>query len=165
NGNEQWYAGDGNTFFWSGACGNFTPASGPPPGAAVLGVQRRPDGTILPLSEGELNATDGQLDYTEGFGGRIKLKPAWGQAHIADFPVPSLSPIGAGTLTLNKKAAASFQRAFKAVDDAGLTARIIKSDGTFVPRHKGWDPTRGISSHSWGVTIDINAPWNPYGHD
>jgi hypothetical protein len=65
-------------------------------------------------------------------------------------------------LTLNKKAAASFTRVFKAIDEAGMTVRILTCDGTWVPRHKGWDRNRGISSHSWGVTIDINARWNPY---
>jgi hypothetical protein len=30
-------------------------------------------------------------------------------------------------------------------------------DGTFVTRHVNWDPSRGLSNHSWGTAIDINA--------
>jgi hypothetical protein len=35
--------------------------------------------------------------------------------------------------------------------------------GTYVPRHMGWTVGRPLSSHSWGVAIDINVDWNPYG--
>lgn len=35
--------------------------------------------------------------------------------------------------------------------------------GLWVPRHKGWNPARGLSSHSWAIAIDLNAPWNGYG--
>ena len=27
----------------------------------------------------------------------------------------------------------------------------------------GWDPSRGLSTHSWGAAIDLNVPWNGYG--
>ena len=115
------------------------------------------------MSEEELNATFGRLDYREGTGGRIILTPAWISQHIHDAAIPSLAAIGAATLQLNRTASPSFVRAFQAIADAGLSERILTSDGTWVPRHKGWDRNRGISSHSWGVTIDINARWNPYG--
>ncbi len=36
-------------------------------------------------------------------------------------------------------------------------------DGCWVPRHKTWDNTRGLSRHSWGIAIDLNAKDNPYG--
>ena len=50
-----------------------------------------------------------------------------------------------------------------AIQAAGLGSKLLSCDGTFVTRHKGHDPTRGLSSHSWGVSMDINAKWNAYG--
>ena len=44
NGNAQWYAGDSNTFFWSGACSDFQPGQPTAPPAGI-GVHRRPTGT------------------------------------------------------------------------------------------------------------------------
>lgn len=34
-------------------------------------------------------------------------------------------------------------------------------DGCFVPRHKGWNPKRGLSLHTWGIAVDLNAADNP----
>jgi hypothetical protein len=36
-------------------------------------------------------------------------------------------------------------------------------EGCYVPRHKTWNPKRGLSRHSWGIAVDFNAKWNPYG--
>jgi hypothetical protein len=61
------------------------------------------------------------------------------------------------------KAQGPFQRVFKAIADAGLDDQIRTCAGTFVPRHKGRNPARGLSVHSWGIAIDLNAQWNAYG--
>ncbi|NLG32427.1 MAG: M15 family metallopeptidase, partial [Syntrophomonadaceae bacterium] len=35
---------------------------------------------------------------------------------------------------------------------------LIESiDGTFVTRHVNWNSSKGLSNHSWGIAIDINA--------
>jgi hypothetical protein len=161
--NDQWYAGDAGTFFWSGACSDFQSAATEP--APGMKVHKRPNGTVLPLSDADLAAVFGKFAYTEGAGGRIRPDPAWVAANIVNAPVPSLAAIGHPQIELHMKAAAIFARIFAAIEAAGLTGRILTFDGTYVPRHKGWNPHRGLSSHSWGVTIDLNARWNPYQTD
>ena len=162
-GNDQWYAGDGGSFFWSGACSDFS--TGEPLSVTAIAprVRRRPNGTILPLPEADLDAVFGKLTYTEGHGGRINLARAWIDANIGVARTPSLDRIGQPTLEVHKKAIGAFERVFKAIADAGMISRILTYDGLFVPRHKGWNPNRGLSSHSWGIAIDLNARWNGYG--
>ena len=41
--------------------------------------------------------------------------------------------------------------------------RILTCGETFVAPHKGWDPARSLSSHSWGIAIDLNVAWDRYG--
>ena len=161
-GNDQWYAGDGGSFFWSGACSDFS--TGEPLSVAAIAprVRRRPNGTILPLPETDLDAVFGKLTYTEGHGGRINLARAWIDANIGVARTP-LDRISQPTLEVHKKAIGAFERVFKAIADAGMISRILTYDGLFVPRHKGWNPNRGLSSHSWGIAIDLNARWNGYG--
>ncbi|SDB16592.1 M15 family metallopeptidase [Bauldia litoralis] len=160
-GNDQWYAGPGRTFFWSGACSDFREGDEPPP--ATLKVRRRPNGTIRPLTESEIASVFGPLDYKEGLGGRIRLDPSWSQKNMGIANTPSLDDIGRPKLEAHKKAIGAFERVFAAIDAAGLTRRILTYDGLWVPRHKGWNPTRGLSSHSWAIAIDLNARWNGYG--
>ncbi|MEN6461114.1 MAG: M15 family metallopeptidase, partial [Syntrophomonas sp.] len=38
-----------------------------------------------------------------------------------------------------------------------LLSLVKTMDGTFVTRHVNWNPARGLSNHSWGTAIDINA--------
>ena len=61
------------------------------------------------------------------------------------------------------KAQASFLAAFEAIATADLGDRILTYGGTFVPRHKAWNPKRTLSSHTWGIAIDLNVAWNGYG--
>lgn len=160
-GNDQWYAGPSNTFFWSGACSDFRIDG--MPAKQVMRVHRRPNGTILPLSESEIGSVFGKFDYKEGIGGRIKPDKSWAQANIAEAETPSLAALDQETLEVHQKAVGAFERVFAAIDDAGLTRRILTYDGLYVPRHKEWNPSRGLSSHSWAIAIDINARWNAYG--
>ena len=46
-----------------------------------------------------------------------------------------------------------------------LTAKLTPFtwDGCLVPRHMLWDPKRGLSRHSWGIAVDVNARSFPYG--
>jgi hypothetical protein len=165
SGNATWFAGADDTYFWSGACSDFAAGSKPVsvPSTAVGKVNRRPDGTILPLSDGDMRKVFGDFNYKEAKGGRIVIDKAWVDANIVSAKLPILDALGYAKISLHREAVASFEAAFTAVDDAGLADRILTYAGTFVPRHKGWDPTRTLSSHSWGVAIDLNVAWNGYG--
>jgi hypothetical protein len=64
---------------------------------------------------------------------------------------------------VHRTAEKHFAAVFAEIEALGLTGVIRTCAGTFVPRHKGWDPSRGLSSHSWGIAIDVNVAWNGYG--
>jgi D-alanyl-D-alanine carboxypeptidase len=171
SGNAHWYAGDNSTYFWSGACGSFRPqGAGGAPGGGIgnapigsLPVHRRPNGTIEPLSETEIRRIFGDVKTTEGAKGRVTLEAGWESANIVAETIPALIGIGIGKLKLHAKAVQSFKDAFSAIQAAGLEDRLITCAGTFVPRHKGWNPKRGLSPHTWAIAIDLNAEWNGYG--
>lgn len=166
SGNDTWYQADSGLYFWSGGCGPLM-VSPPPPdivtASADLRVNRRADGTILPLGEQQLRATFGAFPYTEGTGGRIVVAPAWVQANIVTVENPVMAGLGFPKLQLHVKAKAPFERVMASLVTAGLTSGLLTCAGSYVTRHKGWNPARGLSPHSWGIAIDVNAEWNGYG--
>lgn len=163
SGVDEWYVGDGDGYFWSGACADFRPLFAADGTTRAPEVHRRANGTILPLSEAELATVFGRFDYTERPGGRIAIDPAWPPANIVSLATPLLAVTGYPSIDVHRKARDPFARAFAAIEAAGLGDRILTCAGTFVPRHKGSDPGRGLSSHSWAVAIDVNVAWNGYG--
>ena len=174
SGNDIWYAGEAETFFWSGGCASFssgtTGAAGGAAGvaagagaAATLAVNRRSNGTILPLTDSGLKSVFGLFSYTEQAGGRIKITGGWENTNIISLPTPLLTDLDYPSIRIHTKAAAAITAVLASIAAAGLTDKLLTCAGTFVPRHKGWDVTRGLSSHSWGVAIDFNVSWNGYG--
>jgi hypothetical protein len=165
SGNSYWYRLDADHFVWSGAS-----APAPAPGAAAgpMNVSYRTDvpGAITVLSDAERDTVFNPITgYTESTPkGAVRLPAGWEDANIVTIPVPTLASIGHSTLRVHKRAAVAFKNVFAKIEAAGLTDCILRCDGTFVPRHKGWDPKRSLSSHSWGIAIDLNARWNGYGN-
>lgn len=164
-GNTKWYAGLDDTFFWSGACEGFRPAvvAGGPPPATGMRVDRRGNGTIRPLGDGQIRTVFGDPPYQEAAKGAVKLDAAWTAANIVQLQTPLLADNGYPRIDVHRKAKDSFERVFTAIANANLADRILTCAGTFVPRHKGWNPQRGLSSHTWGIAIDLNVAWNGYG--
>ena len=160
-GNAEWYASGDDTFFWSGAAGGFLPMNGNSLGP--MQVHRRPNGTIRPLADREIRAVFGDVSHTEAAGGRVRLDQDWQAQNIVPLATPFLADLGFPKIQVHAKAQASFSRVFAALDQAGAMDRILTCAGTFVPRHKGWNPTRALSSHTWGIAIDLNVAWNAYG--
>jgi len=54
-----------------------------------------------------------------------------------------------------------FQTAFRNVVARGLAGQLKTFDGCYGPRLKRGGNT--WSTHSWGIAIDLNAPWNAFG--
>lgn len=162
-GNATWFAGLDDTYFWSGACSSFRAEITDGIAVRDMTVSRRADGTIRPLSDSQLPTVFGRFDYAEAAGGRIRIDPDWVAANIVDHPTPLLDDLGYTRITIHKDAARSFDAVFAKIEQAGLAGKLLTCAGTFVPRHKGWNPRRGLSSHSWGVAIDFNVAWNGYG--
>ncbi len=155
SGNDQWYEGDDDSYFWSGACSSL----GDDADDAGLSIPRRADGTIRPLRDADLRLAFGDIRHTEKEGGRVRLEDAWIEANLQSMDVDVLGQ----KITVHTKAVEPFRRVFAAIEEAGLGDRILTFDGTWVARHKGWNRERNLSAHAWGVAIDLNARWNGYG--
>jgi hypothetical protein len=156
-GQDDWYVGADGTFVWGGAVrlrdGAFVSADG----------FRREDGTLKALPTDRIREIYGTFAYTEVKGGAIKPDPAWARTNIRKFRIENALDGRGMDLWVHVKAAPHFERAFAEIEAAGLLDRILTYDGSYVPRHMGWNPTRALSSHSWGVAVDFNTRWNGYG--
>lgn len=156
-GEDNWYAGANEEFVWAGAVRH------PPEGLAGGLGHVREDGTLKNLSIAEIRALYGDFTYKEGQGGAIIPDPAWAKANIVDLHIGGIVGGKGATLQVHKRALPYFQKAFGNLAAAGLSSRIVTYNGSYVPRHMGWDPKRALSSHSWGVAVDLNTAWNGYG--
>lgn len=92
-----------------------------------------------------------------------KYGPPELEKNMVLWDVPSDLEIGAipKRLYCNKDLVLPLERAFKNIIDRKLVTQLKTFDGCFNIRAK-----RGANSpslHSWGIAIDINAAWNPFG--
>lgn len=148
-------------YFWAGGARLVEVA---PQTGGDMRVHRRADGSIRPLGNAELERVFGRFDFAERGNGAIRITtPGWAENHLRSFAHRVLGDADIGALTVHAKAHAAFEGAFERIAGAGLGDRVRTCAGTFVARHKGWDPRRDLSSHSWGVAIDLNVAWNAYG--
>jgi hypothetical protein len=102
--------------------------------------------------------------------GGIIIDPPWPANNITAIIIPVLKgkdyygkPFH-GKVERHKKIAADLEKAFNEVQSQGLGDLILSFDGSFVPRHQNWDIKKPLSSHSWGVALDLNRIWNERGH-
>lgn len=160
HGNAEWLRAPDDLFLWSGAV--VLSAAGHE-AAPATPVRRRPDGTIRPLTEAEIRTLYGDFRFEDDAGGRIRVEAAWVERNLRRIAVPALEHLGHEAITVHAAAASAFADAFAGVAAAGLADRLLTFGGTWVARHKGWDPARSLSSHSWGIAIDLNVAWNGYG--
>lgn len=110
----------------------------------------------------KVNGSFGRFHYRELSGGRIEIDPLWIAENIVTVKLPGLNK----NVRVNKAAAGKFITAFNYIKNgtAVINGRrvplinLVKTmDGTFVTRHVNWNPANGLSNHSWGTAIDINA--------
>ena len=121
----------------------------------------------MPQTVAAFDALYGKLTWTEGGPDRgdITPDPGWVTANIVKMDIPQMhrftrrEPIECHRLIAQPLAAV-----FASIEQAGKLPLVLSYDGLWVPRHKDHNPSRGISLHSYGSAIDINAEWNPYGH-
>lgn len=110
----------------------------------------------------KVNGSFGQFRYKDFSGGRIQIDPKWIAQNIVTITLPGLNC----KVQVHKDAAPNFIQAFTLIKNGTATVNgktvsllsLVKTmNGTFVPRHVMWNPNRGLSNHSWGTAIDINA--------
>lgn len=104
----------------------------------------------------------GQFRYRELGGGRIEIDPNWVAENIVTVRLPGVNR----TVQVHKAAKDKFIKAFTLIANGTATINgkqvpllsLVKSfDGTWVPRHVNWNTSKGLSNHSWGAAVDINA--------
>lgn len=88
-------------------------------------------------------------------GGRVKLSDEWVKKNIAEFCFPIL-----GKLFFNVKCYVQLFNALHCLKYYGLDDEIDlnltkKIGGTWVCRRQMWDPKKPLSSHAFGIAIDI----------
>jgi hypothetical protein len=119
------------------------------------------DNSKYPLLS-KINGSFGQFRYRELAGGRIEVDPQWVATNIVTITLPGLNR----QVQVHKNAAENFITAFNYIKngtavvngrEVALLSLIQTMDGTYVARHVNWDSSRGLSNHSWGTAIDINA--------
>ena len=124
-------------------------------GASTIDVKKYPK-----LSK--VNGVFGQFRYRDIGGGRIEIEPNWVAGNIVTINLPGLNR----QVQVHSLAKDNFIKAFTIIQNesviingkrVALLSLIKTMDGTFVPRHVGWDNSRALSNHSWGTAIDINA--------
>lgn len=165
SGNDEWYRIADDAFCWSGGCGELEFLQD---GKFRTNpeVRRREDGTITTLSEEEKIRIFGRIEYTSKDNGAIEITNDFRRnlvrIHPPFFPLP---PYDASSMFVHVKARPSFQRVFYLLMKHDL-ARFVKTyDGAFTARHMAWNKSRPLSSHSWGIAVDLNARDNGYGKE
>lgn len=104
----------------------------------------------------------GQFRYRELGGGRIEIDPVWVAENIVNVKLPGVNR----TVPVHRLAQDKFIKAFTTIANGtvivngrkvSLLSQVKTFDGTWVPRHVNWTASRGLSNHSWGIAVDINA--------
>lgn len=108
------------------------------------------------------NGRFGQFRYRDLANGRIEVDPVWVANNIVTIKLPGLNR----NVQVHKLAVNQFNRAFNYIKTGTATVNgrtvpllslVWTMDGTYVSRHVNWNPAKGLSNHSWGTAIDINA--------
>ncbi len=140
----------------------------------------RPDTSPMPPRRNDMYHLSGrdlerlfprsQLSPQEGRGGAITISPRWEASNVVRIPnrwglcgVVYETKNGRTTaryrvlesIACNRTVAPYLIAALDELDRRGLL-HLIRSIGSFVPRHMFWDPRRSISTHTYGIAFDIN---------
>jgi hypothetical protein len=110
----------------------------------------------------KINGSFGQFYYRDTGGGTIEIDPRWIAENIVTIKLPGVNRY----VQVHKNAKDNFIQAFTYIKNGTavingrqvpLLSLVETINGTFVSRHVNWNPSKGLSNHSWGTAIDINA--------
>jgi D-alanyl-D-alanine carboxypeptidase len=112
------------------------------------------------LSGSSVTDAVGTFSYTPHADGRVTPEASWVRNYIRTESVPIL-----GAVTCNKGMLPQLRAALTEVVQRGLAGTIHRSmyGGCYYPRYIGYDPSKGLSMHTWGIAVDINVAQNQRG--
>ena len=107
------------------------------------------------LTGGSVAKAVGSFSYKANPDGTVRPDPAWVSANIRTMEMPII-----GQVTGHRVMLPQLKGALSEVVARGLGKSIKTYDGCYVPRFIGHDPSRGLSFHTYGTAIDLNAATN-----
>ena len=107
------------------------------------------------LTGGSVAKAVGSFSYKANPDGTVDPDPAWVSANIRTMEMPII-----GSVTGHRVMLPQLKGALSEVVARGLGKTIKTYDGCYVPRFIGHDPSRGLSFHTYGTAIDLNAATN-----
>jgi hypothetical protein len=136
-------------------------------GSSVAGVAPRDgDQVNTPNGLAEIVATFGDIEkYIDGTG---LLAPSWNTDYLAivelPFPIPLAwnKSVSVSRMTCHKLMVSVFTDVFNQIRNDGLVSAISDFGGCFSFRQERHSNTK-ISTHAWGIAIDLNPNENAQG--
>ena len=107
------------------------------------------------LTGGNVAAAVGSFSYKANPDGTVAPDPRWVSAKITTEEMPII-----GRVTGNRVMLPQLRAALNEVVTRGLSSKIYHYDGCYVPRFIAHNPAKGLSFHTFGTAIDLNAADN-----
>ena len=107
------------------------------------------------LTGGNVAKAVGSFSYKANPDGTVRPDPSWVSANIRTMEMPII-----GSVTGHRVMLPQLKGALTEVVARGLSKAIYTYNGCYVPRFIGHDPSRGLSFHTYGTAIDLNAADN-----
>ena len=107
------------------------------------------------LTGGSVAAAVGSFSYRANPDGTVVPDPKWVAANIRTEVMPII-----GRVTGHRVMLPQLRAALNNIVARGLSSKIHTYDGCYVPRFIAHNPARGLSFHTFGTAIDLNASTN-----
>jgi len=107
------------------------------------------------LTGGNVAAAVGSFSYKANSDGTVDPDPVWVGRNIVTMEMPII-----GRVTGHRVMLPQLRGALNEVVVRRLSKEIRTYDGCYVPRFIARDPSRGLSFHTFGTAIDVNASTN-----
>lgn len=110
-----------------------------------------------PIGLDQIKRTFGAFEYTSLPTGFITIEDGWIRRSLTRVKLPIV-----GEMTVHVRMVPIFGHVLGEILSLELDHHI-KQFAVWCGRHKNFDPSRSLSSHSWGIACDINWHDNPFG--